>query len=70
MFRNIKISTKIAVLIIGLSLVAVVAISTFTYRINVQQAQEKISVALNTVADQRALLVNQYFDNLVRKIKR
>jgi hypothetical protein len=64
MFRNIKISTKIALLIIGLSLVAVVAISTFTYRINVQQAQEKISISLNTVADQRALLVNQYFDNL------
>lgn len=64
MFRNIKISIKIALLIVGLSVVAVVAISTFTYRINVQQAQEKISISLNTIADQRALLVNQYFDNL------
>jgi PAS domain S-box-containing protein len=64
MFRNIKISTKIALLIIGLSLVAVAAISTFTYRLNVKEAQEKISVSLNTVADQRALLLNNYFDNI------
>ena len=62
MFRNIKISTKIA-FHHRLSLVAIVAISTFTYRQRSASAG-KISLTLNTVADQRALLLNNYFDNL------
>jgi PAS domain S-box-containing protein len=64
MFRNFKISVKIASLIIALSLVAVVAISIFTYRLNVQSAEEKISLTISAVADNRAAQFNQYFDNL------
>jgi PAS domain S-box-containing protein len=64
MLRNIKINVKVAGLIIALSLVAVVAISTFTYRLNVQNAEEKINHTISVLADHRAAQINQYFDNL------
>jgi len=64
MFRNIKISVKVAVLIVTLSLVAVVSISIFTYQLNVKSAEEKINVTLSALADHRADQFNQYFDNL------
>lgn len=69
MFRNIKISVKIAALIITLSLISVVAISLFTYQQNVQSAQEKIKVTVSTIADHRAAQFNNYFENLKSRLE-
>ena len=69
MFRNIKISVKLATLIIGLSLIAVVAISVFTYQLNVQSASEKISATVTSLADHRAAQLNHYFDNLQNQLR-
>ena len=64
MFRNFKISIKVTLLIISLSLVAVAAISTFTYQQNIKSEQDKISLSIATLADNRAALLNNYFDNI------
>src|SRR5688572_25384694 len=69
MLRNIKISVKVAALIIALSLVSVLAISIFTYQQNVQSAQEKIKTTVSTIADHRAAQFNNYFDNLKSRLE-
>lgn len=64
MFRNIKISIKVALLIISLSLIAVVSISLFTYQINVESQHNKTSAILSSVADNQSAQLNQFFDHL------
>jgi PAS domain S-box-containing protein len=54
MLRNIKISVKIAALILGLTVMAVVAISLFTYHINLQTIRESMQEQLVLAAANRA----------------
>ena len=69
MFRNIKISAKITGLMVMLSLFAVIAIGLFTYHYNLETSREKYNNNLNVVADNRADLVNHYFDNAIHTFK-
>jgi PAS domain S-box-containing protein len=69
MFRNIKISAKITGLILIISLMAVTAIGVFTYRYNLEATQEKYNSNLSALADNRAELINHYFDNAVNSFR-
>jgi PAS domain S-box-containing protein len=64
MMKGIKISTKITLLVIIISLVAVAAISFFTYEYNLQANREKITNNLNVIAENRAAQINTYFDKI------
>src|SRR6185436_16535316 len=64
MFKGIKISTKISVLVIVISLVAVGAISFFTYDFNLKTNREKVVNNLNVITENRATQVNTYFDKV------
>lgn len=64
MFKGIKISTKISVLVIVISLVAVGAISFFTYDFNLKTNREKVINNLNVITENRATQVNTYFDQV------
>ncbi|HEY0655009.1 MAG TPA: PAS domain S-box protein [Chryseosolibacter sp.] len=62
--KNINISTKITLLILLVSLVAVSAVSFFTYD-QIQKAnQEKYLVNLNVIAENRAGYFSSYFDKV------
>ena len=69
MLKGIKISTKITVLVILISLVAVGAISFFTYDFNLQTNREKITNNLNVITESRAAQINTYFDKVAYGIK-
>ncbi|MBL7859298.1 MAG: PAS domain S-box protein [Cyclobacteriaceae bacterium] len=69
MMKGIKISTKITLLILVLSLVAVIAISFFTYDFITKNNQEKFSSSLNVIADNRAAYFNTYLDKVVFAIR-
>lgn len=62
MFRNIKISAKITGLVFLLTLIAVAAISFFTYNVNLQTTQDKYANNLSVVADNRAELLNTFIE--------
>lgn len=62
MMKGIKISTKITLLVIIISLVAVAAISFFTYEYNLEANREKITNNLNVITENRAAQINTYFD--------
>src|SRR5688572_2427996 len=62
--KGIKISTKISALVILISLVAVGAISFFTYDFNLKTNREKIANNLNVITENRAAIVNTYFDKI------
>jgi HAMP domain-containing protein len=64
MIKGIKISTKITVLVILISLVAVASISFFTYEFNLQTNRDKVFNNLNVVADNRAAQVTAFFDRI------
>lgn len=63
--KNINISTKITLLILLISLVAVTAVSFFTYDHIQKTNQEKYLVNLNVIADNRAGYFSSYFDKVV-----
>jgi PAS domain S-box-containing protein len=69
MFKNIKISTKITLLILIISVVAVLAITLLTYRINANAAKEKLEANLTVIADNRVAQLNYYFDHLASSAK-
>src|SRR5690348_4610866 len=69
MLKGIKISTKISVLVIVISLVAVGAISFFTYDFNLKNNREKITNNLNVITENRASQVNTYFEKVTYGIK-
>lgn len=62
--KGIKISTKISALVILISLVAVASISFFTYDFNLKTNREKITNNLNVITENRAAIVNTYFDKI------
>jgi PAS domain S-box-containing protein len=69
MMKNINISTKITLLILLVSLVAVTAISFFTYDYVLKANQEKHTTNLSVIADNKAGYLNSYFDKIVTAIK-
>lgn len=64
MFKGIKISTKITALVIVISLVAVGAISFFTYDFNLKTNREKVINNLNVITENRTAQINTYFDKV------
>ena len=64
MLKNIKISTKITILILIISLVTVLSIALLTYHINSNASKEKLETSLSVIADNRAAQLNYYFDHL------
>jgi PAS domain S-box-containing protein len=69
MIKGIKISTKITLLILLLSVVAVMAISFFTYDYIIKQNEEKFATNLNVIADNRAEYLNHHLDKAVSAIR-
>lgn len=69
MIKNLNISTKITVLIIVVSLVAVTGISFFTYDYNLKINEEKFNTNLNVIADNRAGYFNDYFDKVTAEVQ-
>ncbi len=68
MFKNIKISTKITGLIVIICLITILAISLFTYRINVNTSIEKKGGELTALADHRAAQFSYYFDHIASTV--
>jgi PAS domain S-box-containing protein len=68
MMKGIKISTKITLLILLLGIVAVGAISLFTYDRVVKSNQEKFTTSLNVIAENRAAFLDHYFDKAITSI--
>src|SRR6478752_4765553 len=62
MMKSINISTKIAILILTISLVAVAAISFFSYDYHLKSNRDKFTTNLTVIADNRALYFNNYFE--------
>jgi PAS domain S-box-containing protein len=62
MMKSINISTKIAILILTISLVAVAAISFFSYDYHLKSNRDKFTTNLTVIADNRALYFNTYFE--------
>src|SRR4051812_39208531 len=69
MMKGIKISTKITLLILFLAVVAVTAVSLFTYDYVIKTNQEKFTTNLNVIADNRAAYFNAYFDKIASALK-
>jgi len=68
MMKSINISTKITLLIMAISLVAIGAISFFSYDFHVKNTQEKFASNLNVIADNRAAYLNTFFGKAVSAI--
>jgi PAS domain S-box-containing protein len=62
--KRVNISTKITILVLTVSVLAVAAISFFTYEFNLQTNREKIVSNLNVITENRATQVNTYFDKI------
>jgi PAS domain S-box-containing protein len=69
MMKGIKISTKVTLLILFLSMVAAGAISFFTYDYVIKTNHEKFITNLTVIADNRASYFNNYFDKVASAIK-
>lgn len=68
MIKGIKISAKISILVIVISLVAVAAVSFFTYDFNLKTNREKTVTNLNVITENRAAQINTYFDKVAYAI--
>lgn len=69
MIKNINISTKITLLIFVISLVAVSAISFFTFDFVQKTNREKFATTLNVVAENRAGFVSTYLEKVVFAVR-
>jgi PAS domain S-box-containing protein len=67
--KGIKISTKITLLILLLGVVAVSAISLFTYDQVIKANQEKFVTNLAVIADNRAAYLDHYFDKIISSVR-
>ncbi|HEY9006372.1 PAS domain S-box protein [Ohtaekwangia sp.] len=68
MIKSINVSTKITILILAVSLVAVTAISFFSYDYHLKANREKFSVTLNALADNRAAYFTTFFNKAAMAI--
>jgi PAS domain S-box-containing protein len=62
MWRKIRISTKITLLIVALTLTGVVAIGLFTFEYVRKASRDKYMYSLHAIADARATQVEAFFD--------
>ncbi len=69
MMKSINISTKIAILILTISLVTVAAISFFSYDYHLKSNRDKFTTNLTVIADNRALYFNTYFEKNENALK-
>ncbi|AYB31752.1 PAS domain S-box protein [Chryseolinea soli] len=69
MMKSINISTKITLLILAISLVAVAAISFFSFDYHLKANQEKFATNLGVIADNRAAYFSNYFERAGTAIK-
>ncbi|MEP6735120.1 MAG: PAS domain S-box protein [Chryseolinea sp.] len=61
MINRINLSTKITLLILSVSFVAILAISFFSFDYHIKTSQDKFGANLNVIADNRAAYFNTYF---------
>jgi len=64
MIKNINISTKVTILILAVSLVAIAAISFFSYEHHIKNEREKFSTNLDVIADNRTAYFNAIFEKV------
>src|SRR6188768_2072838 len=69
MMKSINISTKFTVLILAVSLVAVAAISFFSYDYHLKANQEKFATNLAVIADNQTAYFNSYFERAERTVQ-
>jgi PAS domain S-box-containing protein len=69
MMKSIKISTKITLLILLVSLVAVTTISFFTYDYLVKANEEKYTTNLSVIAEGKAGYLSFYLDKVVASLR-
>jgi PAS domain S-box-containing protein len=69
MLRNIKISAKITALVLGLTLLAILAMSLFTYHVNLRSLQNKYQQQLAVLADARTAQLNAAMQQHVQQIQ-
>ena len=69
MMKSINVSTKITILILAVSLVAVAAISFFSYDYQLKTTREKYTTVLNVIADNRAAFLNTYLEKGTAAVK-
>jgi PAS domain S-box-containing protein len=69
MIKNINVSTKITVLILGITLIAVGSISFFSYDYHRKTIQEKNITTLTSVADNYAAYFSNYFDRAATAVQ-
>ncbi len=67
--KSINISTKLTVLILAVSLIAVAAISFFSYDYHLKSNQEKFATNLSVIADNQTAYFNSYFEKAERAIQ-
>jgi len=60
--KSINVSTKVAILILVVSLIAVGAISFFSYDYHLKANREKYTTTLNALAENKAAYLNTYFE--------
>ncbi len=69
MMKGIKISTKITFLIVALGVIAVSAISLFTYDYVIRLRQDKFTTNLTVIADNRASYINNYLERVASSMQ-
>jgi PAS domain S-box-containing protein len=67
--KSINISTKVTVLILVVSLIAVGAISFFSYDYHLKANQEKFATNLAVIADNQTAYFNSYFERAERAVQ-
>jgi PAS domain S-box-containing protein len=69
MIKNINVSTKITVLILGITLIAVGSISFFSYDYHRKTVHEKNTTTLTSLADNYAAYFSHYFDRAATAVE-
>jgi PAS domain S-box-containing protein len=69
MMKRINISTKFTVLILAVSLIAVGAISFFSYDYHLKSNEQKFATNLAVIADNQTAYFNTFFENAARSLK-
>lgn len=69
MMKSINISTKITLLILAVSVVAIAAISFFSYDYHIKSTEEKYHTILNAVADNRAAYLNAHLEKAATAVR-
>jgi hypothetical protein len=69
MMKSINISTKFTILILVVSLIAVAAISFFSYDYHLKSNREKFATNLGVIADNQTAYFNTYFERAERAIQ-